>query len=130
MNGMQSSSMAATMLADTTELNTDLVTPGVLGFVIIFVIALALYFLMRNMTGKLSQVRGEQEEDLASRREKKAGHTVPVDGSADSEAASEAASGSADSEAASETAASAASTEGSAESNEAGAGEDSGSAGR
>lgn len=117
MNGMQSSSMAATMLADTTELNTDLVTPGVLGFVIIFVIALALYFLMRNMTGKLSQVRGEQEEDLASRREKKAGHTVPVDGSADSEAASE-------------TAASAASTEGSAESNEAGAGEDSGSAGR
>lgn len=86
MNGMQSSPMAATALADTTELNTDLVTPGVLGFLVIFVIALALYFLMRNMTGKLSRVRGEQEEDLASRREQKAGQAVPVDGAAEAAA--------------------------------------------
>lgn len=83
MNGMQSSPMAATALADTTELNTDLVTPGVLGFLVIFVIGLALYFLMRNMTGKLSRVRGEQEEDLAARREEKAGTAVPVDGAAE-----------------------------------------------
>lgn len=127
MNGMQSSPMAATALADTTELKTDLVTPGVLGFLVVFAIALALYFLMRNMTGKLSQVRGEQEKDLASRREKKAGQPVPVDGAADPEAA---ASGSSSTEAAPEAAASAVSTDGSAENDQAGAGEDSGSAGR
>lgn len=91
--------MAATALADTTELNTDLVTPGVLGFLVIFGIALALYFLMRNMTGKLSQVRGEQEEDLASRRKKKAGQTVPVDGASERAAAAEADPGSSDAEA-------------------------------
>lgn len=115
MNGMQSSPMSATALADTTELNTNLVTPGVLGFVVIFVIALTLYFLMRNMTGKLTQVRGGQEEDLASRREKKAGRSVPVDGAADG--------------AASDAAASAASTEGPAEAEETGTGEDGGSTG-
>ncbi|WP_230480150.1 hypothetical protein [Nocardiopsis kunsanensis] len=86
---MQSSPMAATALADTTELNTDLVTPGVLGFLVIFVIGLALYFLMRNMTGKLSRVRGEQEEDLAARREEKAGTAVPVDGAAERASASD-----------------------------------------
>lgn len=131
MNGMQSSPMAATALADTTELKTDLVTPGVLGFLVVFAIALALYFLMRNMTGKLSQVRGEQEKDLASRREKKAGQPVPVDGAAERAADPEtAASGSSSTEAAPEAAASAVSTDGSAENDQAGAGEDSGSAGR
>jgi len=107
--------MAATALADTTELDTDLVTPGVLGFLIIFGIALALYFLMRNMTGKLSQVRGEQEEDLAFRREKKAGQTVPVDGAAERAAAAEADPGSS----ASEAAAAGSATDGSTEAGEA-----------
>lgn len=133
MNGMQSSPMAATMLADTTELNTDLVTPGVLGFLIIFVIGLALYFLMRNMMGKLSRVRGEQEEDLASRRKKKAGQAVPVDGAAERAAASETTGSEAST---SEAAACEDSTDGSAETAEAGgfaeahAGDDSGTAGR
>lgn len=122
--------MAATVLADTTELNTDLVSPGVLGFLVIFVIALVLYFLMRNMTGKLTRVRGEQEEDLASRRLKKAGQVVPVDGAAERAAASE----EADSEvSSSEAAAAEAPTDGSAEAGEtAGAhvGEDDGTSGR
>ncbi|WP_241474854.1 hypothetical protein [Nocardiopsis xinjiangensis] len=134
--------MAATALADTTELDTDLVTPGVLGFLVIFVIALVLYFLMRNMTGKLTRVRGEQEEDLAFRREKKAGRAVPVDGAAERAAVSGAAGPEASTSeaAASETAASEDPADGSVEAAseaasaggpaEAHAGDDSGTAGR
>src|SRR5699024_9271266 len=54
MNVMNTLPVSAMVLADLTELNTDLVTPGVLGFLVIFGIALVLYFLMRSMTSKLT----------------------------------------------------------------------------
>ncbi|MBE3000223.1 hypothetical protein IDM40_16160 [Nocardiopsis sp. HNM0947] len=94
MNGMQSLPTSATVLADTIELNTDLVTPGVLGFLVIFAIALGLYFLMRSMTGKLTHVR-DSDELLTARRDDKAGQAVPVDGAAQ-RASAEAAGGDAE----------------------------------
>ncbi|WP_033304089.1 hypothetical protein [Nocardiopsis alkaliphila] len=52
---------SATVLADSFSLDKDTVTPGVLGFLAIFVLGVALFFLMRSMTGKLSVVRAEAE---------------------------------------------------------------------
>ena len=45
---------------DTFTLDKYTVTPGVLGFLVIFAIGVALYLLMRSMTGKLKAVRGER----------------------------------------------------------------------
>ena len=88
--------VSAMVLADLTELDTDLVTPGVLGFLVIFAIALVLYFLMRSMTSKLTplaekreaekaaQKEGTQEQDTASKdvdtgdRPKETGKDVPA----------------------------------------------------
>ncbi|MFV2196037.1 hypothetical protein [Nocardiopsis sp. LOL_012] len=44
---------SAVVLAGAVDLDTDTVTPGVLGFLAIFAVGLALYYLMRSMTGKL-----------------------------------------------------------------------------
>ncbi|CAL9445551.1 hypothetical protein SUDANB121_02351 [Nocardiopsis dassonvillei] len=49
--------------ADTFTLDKYTVTPGVLGFLVIFAIGVALYLLMRSMTGKLKAVRGERTID-------------------------------------------------------------------
>ncbi len=61
MNGMNTLLTSATVLADSFSLDKDTVTPGVLGFLAIFVLGVALFFLMRSMTGKLSVVRAEAE---------------------------------------------------------------------
>lgn len=44
---------SATVLAGDFQLDRDTVTPGVLGFLVIFVIGVGLYFLMRSLMGKL-----------------------------------------------------------------------------
>lgn len=50
---------SATALAS--DLDTDTVTPGVLGFLIIFVIGVGLFFLMRNFMGKIKDLpKGEE----------------------------------------------------------------------
>lgn len=55
--------LASTMvLADSFSLDKDTVTPGVMGFLAIFAIGVALFFLMRNMTGKLEGVSERAEE--------------------------------------------------------------------
>lgn len=61
---------AYTSLPGTVELDTDTVTPGVLGFLVIFAIAAALFFLMRSMKDRLGGMdfdasapeRGEEGE--------------------------------------------------------------------
>ncbi|OLT29018.1 hypothetical protein BJF83_12955 [Nocardiopsis sp. CNR-923] len=53
---------SASVLADQIELDRNLVTPGVLGFLTVFAIGVALYFLMRNMTGKLRGLSTETAE--------------------------------------------------------------------
>lgn len=63
MSGMNTLLTSATVLADSFSLNKDTVTPGVLGFLAIFALGVALFFLMRNMTGKLSVVRAEAEAE-------------------------------------------------------------------
>src|SRR5699024_7440764 len=67
MNVMNTLPVSATVLADLTELNTDLVTPGVLGFLVIFGIALVLYFLMRSMTSKLTPLAEKRKAEKAAR---------------------------------------------------------------
>ena len=69
MNGMNTLLTSAMVSADVTELDTDLVTPGVLGFLVIFGIALVLYFLMRSMTGKLRTVSEQREAEQAAQDE-------------------------------------------------------------
>jgi len=61
--------VSAMVLADLTELNTDLVTPGVLGFLVIFAIALVLYFLMRSMTSKLAPLAEKRRAEKAAQEE-------------------------------------------------------------
>lgn len=53
---------STTVLADSFSLDKDTVTPGVMGFLAIFAIGVVLYFLMRNMTGKLRGVSDRAEE--------------------------------------------------------------------
>ncbi|MFD6100427.1 hypothetical protein ACFVWN_08065 [Nocardiopsis flavescens] len=52
--------VSAVVSADTFTLDKYTVTPGVLGFLVIFAVGVALYLLMRSMTGKLKTVRGER----------------------------------------------------------------------
>lgn len=44
----------------------DSVTPGVLGFLVVFVLAIATWLLMRNMTGHLRRLRFREEQRLAA----------------------------------------------------------------
>lgn len=67
MSSMNTLLVSAPVLANSFALDKDTVTPGVLGFLAIFAIGVALYFLMRSMTGKLLVVRGEQSSDEAIR---------------------------------------------------------------
>jgi flagellar biosynthesis/type III secretory pathway M-ring protein FliF/YscJ len=69
MNVMNTLPVSAMVLADLTELNTNLVTPGVLGFLVIFGIALVLYFLMRSMTSKLTPLAEQREAEKAAQEE-------------------------------------------------------------
>ncbi|KOX18306.1 hypothetical protein [Nocardiopsis sp. NRRL B-16309] len=57
---------SAVVLADSVDLDRDSVTPGVLGFLMVAAIGAALYFLMRNMSGKLGTLRSAEEADRAA----------------------------------------------------------------
>ena len=59
MNGMNSLLPSVTTL--TSDLDTDTVTPGVLGFLVIFMVGVGLFFLMRNFVGKIKDLpKGEE----------------------------------------------------------------------
>ncbi|WP_017580577.1 hypothetical protein [Nocardiopsis valliformis] len=60
---------SATVLADGFSLDKDTVTPGVMGFLAIFAIGVCLYFLMRNMLGKLRGVSARADEQEAAEQE-------------------------------------------------------------
>lgn len=62
MNDMNTLLASTMVLADSFSLDKDTVTPGVMGFLAIFAIGVALFFLMRNMTGKLEGVSERAEE--------------------------------------------------------------------
>lgn len=53
------------------------VTPGFLGFVVIFVLAIATWLLLRNLTARLRRMRFREETRLADER---AHSTQPDDG--------------------------------------------------
>lgn len=55
----------ATVLSTPQEV-ADLVTPGVLGFLVIFAIAAALYFLLKNMRKQLGRIDFEDKHDEPS----------------------------------------------------------------
>lgn len=44
----------------------DSVTPGVLGFLVVFVLALVTWLLMRDMTGRLRRMRFRERQRLAT----------------------------------------------------------------
>jgi hypothetical protein len=52
----------ATVLSSPQDV-ADLVTPGVLGFLVIFAIAAALYFLLKNMRKQLGRIDFEEKND-------------------------------------------------------------------
>ncbi|WP_444962493.1 hypothetical protein [Nocardiopsis sp. M1B1] len=56
---------SATVLAGDFQLDRDTVTPGVLGFLVIFVIGVGLYFLMRSLMGKLRAL--PKDDDFGAR---------------------------------------------------------------
>ncbi len=65
MSGMNTLLPSATVLASDFELNSDTVTPGVLGFLVVFAIGVGLYFLMRSLMGKLRAL--PKDDDFAVR---------------------------------------------------------------
>ncbi|GAB3594819.1 hypothetical protein GCM10027446_19200 [Angustibacter peucedani] len=42
------------------------VTPGVLGFLVVFLLAIATWLLLRNMTGRLRRMKFREEQRLAA----------------------------------------------------------------
>ena len=48
----------------------DSVTPGLLGFLVVFVLALVTWLLLRNLTGRLRRMRYREEQRLASERDR------------------------------------------------------------
>jgi hypothetical protein len=55
-------SSALTTLATTTPPDPDDVTPGLLGFVVVASLALALWFLLRSMNNRLKNVKFEERD--------------------------------------------------------------------
>ncbi|MCY9787690.1 hypothetical protein KIK06_27815 [Nocardiopsis sp. EMB25] len=53
---------SAAVLAEEVQMDRNLVTPGVLGFLMVFAVGVGLYFLMRNMTGKLRTLSADADE--------------------------------------------------------------------
>jgi hypothetical protein len=76
----------------------DIVTPGALAFVIMFVLAVAIWLLLRNLTGRLRRMRYREEQRLRAEQlaaaeaedrrwaeeqaAKRAGRDVPPSGAA------------------------------------------------
>jgi flagellar biosynthesis/type III secretory pathway M-ring protein FliF/YscJ len=64
---------------------SSLISPGLWGFVAFFVLAIALYLLMRNMNARMrrmsyrsEELQREAEAEAAERRERKAGGSTPA----------------------------------------------------
>lgn len=76
--------MSAVVLLADTDTPTDLVTPGVLGFLVVAFVGAVLYFLMKSMVGKLSRVRGADTvtTDTGTDDESAADNAVTVEGTA------------------------------------------------
>lgn len=53
------------------------VTPGLLGFLVVFVLAIVLWLLLRNLTGRLRRMRFREEERLAREAAESAPGTQP-----------------------------------------------------
>lgn len=51
----------------------DSVTPGLAGFLVVFVLAIVTWLLLRNMTGRLRRMRFREEQRQAAEREAHAG---------------------------------------------------------
>ncbi|WP_017571842.1 hypothetical protein [Nocardiopsis halotolerans] len=64
---------SATVLAGQVSLDKDTVTPGVLGFLMIFAVGVGLYFLMRSLMGKLRAL--PKDGDFGTRSEADGGGT-------------------------------------------------------
>lgn len=47
----------------------DSVTPGLAGFLVVFVLAIVTWLLLRNMTGRLRRMRFREEQRQAAERE-------------------------------------------------------------
>ncbi|MFD6949354.1 hypothetical protein A6A08_12620 [Nocardiopsis sp. TSRI0078] len=75
---------SATVLASDFELDSDTVTPGVLGFLVVFAIGVGLYFLMRSLMGKLRAL--PKDDDFS------AGAGAPADGASAAQASEDASS--------------------------------------
>ncbi|MFD3688312.1 hypothetical protein ACFWTE_26220 [Nocardiopsis sp. NPDC058631] len=80
---------SSAVLATDVSLDKDTVTPGVMGFLVIFAIGVVLYFLMRSLTGKL---RALPKEDGAP----ESGEPARVEASAGEAGADEVAASAAD----------------------------------
>lgn len=46
------------------DVNEDQVSPGLLGFLIVVVLGIALFFLVRSMNQRISRIQAPKEEDL------------------------------------------------------------------
>ncbi|GAB3745244.1 hypothetical protein GCM10027590_62980 [Nocardiopsis nanhaiensis] len=66
MSGMNTLLVSSAVIASDFDLDSDTVTPGVLGFLAIFAIGVALYFLMRSLLVKLRGVSARAEEQEAA----------------------------------------------------------------
>lgn len=55
--------MSPTLVLADSQINSELVTPGVLGFIVVALIGFVLYLLMKSMLGKLQAVRGRELAD-------------------------------------------------------------------
>ncbi|WP_148046371.1 hypothetical protein [Halostreptopolyspora alba] len=55
--------MSPTLVLADSQINSELVTPGVLGFLVIAAIGSVLYLLMKSMIAKLHAVRGDEPDD-------------------------------------------------------------------
>ena len=58
----------ATPSAGPTLPDPDSVTPGLAGFLVVFVLAIITWLLLRNMTGRLRRMRFREEQRQASER--------------------------------------------------------------
>jgi hypothetical protein len=56
--------IAALFLAAPTNIDEDLITPGVLGLLVVVALAVALVFLVRSMNKQISKIQAPKEADL------------------------------------------------------------------
>ena len=54
------------------------VTPGVLGFLVVFVLAIITWLLMRNLTARLRRMRFREEQRLATEAESRPPNVPPT----------------------------------------------------